>query len=109
MVELAAALDETAFAAPETSSETRARAALSAALAGDCATPRLAAALGEGGAPAVAHAVADGLARGLSPSALTQAAKLLCAGRELPLAELRRALTPLATTDPRLAPLVAQL
>jgi hypothetical protein len=98
-----------AFAAPETSAETRARAALSAALAGDRATPRLAAALGPGGALAVARSIADGLARGLTPAALTQALKLLCAGRELPLAEVRRALARLAATDPRLAPLLTQL
>ncbi|HEY7957635.1 MAG TPA: hypothetical protein VII38_20150, partial [Polyangia bacterium] len=109
VVELVASLDPAAFAAPETSAETRARAALSAALAGDRATPRLAAALGPGGALAVARSIADGLARGLTPAALTQALKLLCAGRELPLAEVRRALARLAATDPRLAPLLTQL
>jgi hypothetical protein len=109
VVEMAAALDDQAFAAPETAVGTRARAALASALAGDRRATRLGAALGAGGAQALARAVADASGRTVAARLLVQAVTLVCAGAPPLKEETRRALASLAASDQRLRAIASQI
>jgi hypothetical protein len=109
--EMAAALDEAgAFAVPETSTGTRARAALAAATADDLKrAARLGGALDESnGATALAHAAAHMMERAGDAKAVATALRVVC-GAGSKLAAVRKRLLARGESDPGAAALAAKL
>jgi hypothetical protein len=110
VADMATALDaQEAFAVAETTTGTRARAALATAIAGDfrCAV-RLGAALDTGtAATALAHVAVERVARGHKPESMAQALRLLCEDETL--AAVQRRLSERGRSDAGAAALAALL